>query len=406
MFLNALRTAYPQFAEMTRDGRGYAQQDAEEAWSQLISALRQKLKRKRSDEGREAAAQETEFSFVDEYMGGRFEKIEECNDPAGIEAGETAQKKAEETFYKLNCHVASKDVTHLGEGIAAALSDSYTKTSPTLNREVEYVTKSKISRLPKYLPVHFVRFYWKRDINKKAKIMRKVTFPHELDVVEYCTDEMKSMLIPVRDKIRELRKEELDIERARKRQKRMDKGEENDPNRATNSNGPTEKDLATNKTIPPSTTPTSKTNGKGNDNDTELKDGEVYKTDGEIEAERAASIVAAKQALITSVNPKLAADKSANQTGLYELRGIVTHQGASADSGHYTAYVKKEGIKDSKTGKKEAEDGKWWWFNDDRVSEVDGEKIETLAGGGETHSALILLYRAVELPVLEEKNGL
>jgi len=217
---------------------------------------------------------------------------------------------------------------------------------------------------------------------------------------------MKSMLIPVRDKIRELRKEELDIERARKRQKRMDKGEENDPNRATNSNGPTEKDLATNKTIPPSTTPTSKTNGKGNDNDTELKDGEVYKTDGEIEAERAASIVAAKQALITSVNPKLAADKSANQTGLYELRGIVTHQGASADSGHYTAYVKKEGIKDSKTGKKEAEDGKWWWFNDDRVSEVDGEKIETLAGGGETHSALILLYRAVELPVLEEKNGL
>ena len=84
-------------------------------------------------------------------------------------------------------------------------------------------------------------------------------------------------------------------------------------------------------------------------------------------------------------------DSSAGQTGLYELRGLVTHQGSSADSGHYTAYVKKTAA----PGKEE--DGKWWWFNDDKVQEVEAEKIETLAGGGETHSALILLYRAVEL---------
>ena len=76
---------------------------------------------------------------------------------------------------------------------------------------------------------------------------------------------------------------------------------------------------------------------------------------------------------------------------------MVTHQGSSADSGHYTAYVKKT----APAGK--VEDGKWWWFNDDKVQEVESEKIETLAGGGETHSALILLYRAVELPVISEK---
>ena len=69
-------------------------------------------------------------------------------------------------------------------------------------------------------------------------------------------------------------------------------------------------------------------------------------------------------------------------SGRYELRGVVTHQGASADSGHYTSYVKKSGAI-GENGKRKAEDGKWWWFNDDKVSEVEAEKIEGLAGGGE-----------------------
>ena len=64
--------------------------------------------------------------------------------------------------------------------------------------------------------------------------------------------------------------------------------------------------------------------------------------------------------------------------------------------------MKKQGPLDPKTGVRGEEDGKWWWFNDDKVQDVESEKIETLAGGGETHSALILLYRAVELPSVEE----
>ncbi|CRK09243.1 hypothetical protein BN1723_020951, partial [Verticillium longisporum] len=72
-------------------------------------------------------------------------------------------------------------------------------------------------------------------------------------------------------------------------------------------------------------------------------------------------------------------DEGANQSGLYELRGVVTHQGSSADSGHYTAYVKKEGRVDPKTGKRGEEDGNWWWFNDDKVSEVPSTSIDALA---------------------------
>ena len=401
IFLNAFRTVYPQFAEKSRDGRGYAQQDAEEAWSQIVSTLRGKLKQQSSPLADAAGeSQPAAKTFVDEFMGGKFEKIEQCMDSAAKDAGETAQKKEDEVFFKLNCHVASQEVRHLGEGINAALTDSYTKTSPTLNREAEYQAKSKISRLPRYLPVHFVRFYWKNDVRKKAKILRKVTFPHELDATDYCTDELRSLLVPVRDKMRELRKEEVDVQRARKRQKLTAQAEASDSDRTSKGKGPaSEKDLATDKKKsegPPT--------GSSKQGDKDMKDDEHYKTDAEIEAEQAAQILTAKRSLLDSVSPEIASDKGSNQTGLYELRGVVTHQGASADSGHYTAYVKKEGIKDPKTGKIGEEDGKWWWFNDEKVSEVESEKIETLAGGGETHSALILLYRAVELPVVTEEE--
>lgn len=406
MFLNAFRTAYPQFAERSRDGRGYAQQDAEEAWSQIITTLRSKLK---PGEGAGAASQSSK-NFIDKYMAGSFARREECLDPEAKEKGEQPSQKPDETFLKLNCYVASKEINHLREGVQAALTETYTKRSPTLERDAEYKQTSEISRLPKYLPVHYVRFFWKTGVNKKAKILRKVTFPHELDCVEYCTEDLRKKLVPVRDRVRDLQKEELDVERARKRQKRMQQADDADKERELKAGGPaTEKDLAKDKKDSTAPTPAASSSSKTAEGkkdgagDVEMKDGEVYKTDAQIEEERAASILAAKKALLGVIDPDIAADTGSNQTGLYELRGVVTHQGASADSGHYTAYVKKEGKLNEKTGKRE-EDGKWWWFNDERVSEVDSEKVDTLSGGGESHSALILLYRAVELPVLTDEE--
>ena len=72
--------------------------------------------------------------------------------------------------------------------------------------------------------------------------------------------------------------------------------------------------------------------------DKEMADA-VYKTDAEHDAERAASILAAKKKLFALINTELAADEGYNKSRLYELRGVVTHQGARADSGHYTSYV-------------------------------------------------------------------
>ena len=383
VFLNALRAAFPQFAEKSKSGNGYAQQDAEEAWTQILQQLRQKLKVK--------ADGSTEISFIDKYMAGRFDSTTECDEQGAKDAGEVPTTSSD-VFLKLDCHISGA-TNHLRDGILAGLEEKIEKKSPVLDRDAVYTKKSRISRLPKYLTVHFVRFFWKREAQKKAKIMRKVTFPHELDVVEFCTEELRKMLVPVRDKVREVRKDEEDYDRARKRQKRIHDKEAADlkagiVDSVSESSKKDEKKAE------------KKKDGKAADGDVEMAD-VVYKTDAEVDAEKAASILEAKKELNALVDPSLAADEGANASGLYELRGIVTHQGASADSGHYTSYVKKQGPLDPKTGKRGEEDGKWWWFNDDKVSEVDADKIDTLSGGGESHSALILLYRAIPLPAAD-----
>lgn len=356
MFLNSLRTAFPQFAQKDRNGHGYAQQDAEEAWSQILAQLRQKLMVKEG-EGSEA-------SFIDKYLAGQFESETECDDAAAKQVGEQPTKSSD-IFYKLDCHIG-KDTNHLHDGIMDGLEEKIEKNSPTLDRNAIYTKRSRVARLPKYLTVHFVRFFWKRETQKKAKIMRKVSFPAELDAVEFCTEELKNQLVPVRNKLREVRKEETDMERARKRQKIAHRDEEEKQAVGASSMEPMQKKKATEER---------KESGKAGDKDTEMT--EAYKTDAEYEAEAAASILAAKKELAALVDPKVAAEAGTNQSGLYELRGVITHQGASADSGHYTAYVKKQKSNGSN------DDGKWWWFNDDKVTEVEAEKIETLSGGGE-----------------------
>ncbi|KJZ70502.1 hypothetical protein HIM_10131 [Hirsutella minnesotensis 3608] len=379
-FLTALRVVFPQFAEKAKSNNGYAQQDAEEAWSQIVQQLSQKVKVKES-------ADAPEMSFVDKYMSGEFSSSMECDEEEARNGGEKSIVSTDQ-FYKLNCHIDGT-TNHLRDGMLAALSEKLEKKSEVLGRDAVYTKKSKISRAPKYLTVHFVRFFWKRETQKKAKIMRKVSFPQELDIVEFCSDELKKALIPVRDKVREIRKDEEDIERARKRRKKNP--EEDMADTPGGAGLPTESEKKAKEKAE-----AEKKDKKPSDGDTVME--ETFKTDAEIDAEKDAQVLAAKKELNAMIDPALRRDDGANQSGLYELRGVVTHQGASADSGHYTAYVKKSAPVDPKTGKKGEEDGKWWWFNDDKVTEVTVDKVEALAGGGESHSALILLYKAIPLP--------
>jgi ubiquitin carboxyl-terminal hydrolase 14 len=66
----------------------------------------------------------------------------------------------------------------------------------------QYSKTSRISRLPKYLAVNFIRFQWKSQEKIKAKILKKVQFPFELDMVPFCTPELQSKLQPAKERLK------------------------------------------------------------------------------------------------------------------------------------------------------------------------------------------------------------
>ena len=74
-----------------------------------------------------------------------------------------------------------------------ALNQTVVKHSSTLEREATYNSVSRLSRLPSYLAIHMVRFTWRRDINKKAKIMVSTLCRMSLPVVftRVCAEESK-----------------------------------------------------------------------------------------------------------------------------------------------------------------------------------------------------------------------
>lgn len=72
-------------------------------------------------------------------------------------------------------------------------------------------------------------------------------------------------------------------------------------------------------------------------------------------------------------------------SGRYELTGVLTHKGRSADSGHYVAWTKQE-------------DGKWVLFDDDELHFKTAEDVLALNGGGDWHMAYLLMYKAVTVP--------
>ena len=109
------------------------------------------------------------------------------------EAPEEAPTVSTSDFVRLNCHI-SINVNYLNQGLSEGLTEKIEKNSTSLSRSSIYTKTSRITRLPKYLTVSFVRFFWKQETKVKAKIMRAVKFPLELDVYEFCTPELQEKM--------------------------------------------------------------------------------------------------------------------------------------------------------------------------------------------------------------------
>ncbi|KAG0143794.1 hypothetical protein CROQUDRAFT_660768 [Cronartium quercuum f. sp. fusiforme G11] len=364
--IRTLRAFAPQFAQQTQGH--FAQQDAEECWGQIVGAVRSTLD----------AAGGIDGKFVDRYMAGEMTTETKC-----AEAPDEPPTIQKEKWLELKCNI-SISTNYLITGIQDGLQQPLQKDSPSLGRAAQYMQTSKISRLPSYLTVHMVRFFWRRDIGKKTKIMRKVKFPFNLDLTDLLTDELKAKIGPVASKIKDIEKDRRERIKIRKKQK-IAKEE-------------TVKDVQS--------TATSATGAAATSNEaTECLKQAPMDVDADEE-----TIRETEQALLHSlVDPDLMNDIGSNVTGQYELCGIVTHKGISADGGHYLAWVRCDATKanpnlpqaaSSNKASDEFEDPDqqdWYKFDDDKVSIVKREKITTLDGGGEDSTAYLLLYRSVPL---------
>ncbi|KAI0299041.1 cysteine proteinase [Multifurca ochricompacta] len=355
-FLTVLRDAVPQFAERSRTGNGYAQQDAEECWTQLTNRLK--------DVPGESTlgASSSRTKFIDQYMTGTL--VRTLSSP---EAPDEPPSVSEENVLKVECNI-TVNTNFMLSGIMEALNQPVVKHSATLGREATYNSRSRLSRLPFYLAVHMVRFTWRRDINKKAKIMRKVKFPNEFDALDIVTDELREKMRPIASKRTEIEKAREERRKVRKRTRAAvpaAQGQSVDAASATEVN------------VESSNGGDVEMNGPGPEQSPgdELRPEEWY---GEQE----------KRELEALIDPSIKADIGASQTGLYDLVAIITHKGAAADSGHYIAFVARRAL----TGKEEDQD--WVKFDDDKVSVFPADKLATLDGGGEDSAAYVLLYRS------------
>jgi ubiquitin carboxyl-terminal hydrolase 14 len=96
------------------------------------------------------------------------------------------------------------DVKYLQSGLRSRLEEHITKMSPKLGRDAVYTRKSRISRLPAYLSIQFVRFQYKEKASTNAKILKDIKFTISLDVFELCTPELQNKLLPMREKFKDL----------------------------------------------------------------------------------------------------------------------------------------------------------------------------------------------------------
>jgi len=304
-FLATIHREFPRFAE--KDDHGHLmQQDANEFWVQLMQVLQMNVPGKKlNNEITTAAASNitsNDKSFVDQYFGISAQSIMKCT-----EAPDETPTVSDERLLQLSCFI-NQDVKYLFTGLKNRLEEQITKHSSVLNRDAVFTKTTLLSRLPAYLTIQFVRFFYKEKEKINAKILKDVQYSMTLDVFDLCTPELQKRLMPIREKIKKAEDAKLERERAKKL--------------------------------------------------------------GE-------TVIEPKN--LRPLPTSFSDDIGSNNSGFYQLNAVLTHKGRSSSSGHYVAWVRRN-------------QSEWLMFDDENVTPVTEEDVLKLSGGGDWHTAYLLIY--------------
>ncbi|KAA0147905.1 hypothetical protein FNF27_00746 [Cafeteria roenbergensis] len=392
-FLAAVRAAHPVFAEVAPNGIP-RQQDSDEFQNALLGDLATALVKPPAagpaplapplrGSGRSA-------NVVDSLLGLELDTTMTCDEAPDAEP----PVRRTDTQLKLVCNIqggggSSTKVNFLSEGLRLAMEGSTEKRSEVLGRDALWTRKSRISRLPPYLCVQFMRFYWQAHTDaapgapagSKFKIKRSVAFPaNGLDMFDFCAPDLQKALTAARDK--HAREEES------RRAARDAAGASADGPAAKRAK---EAELPSSSSSSSAAAAAAAAAASSADADDESA----------LEAAVSASAEGSSSGTSSSSSSSPAAPEEgvalpspyampAEFEGIYELFAVVSHAGPDAESGHYTGWVRQ--------GKPGSGSDDWVNFDDETVSSCKTEHVLGLKGSGSDTGdiAYVVFYRAVK----------
>jgi len=269
-----MRKYYPQFGETDPNSGAPMQQDANECWTLMMRNLQNKVAARKSATGDSGPY----TNIIDQYFSIKLASTLKCSEP-GAESEPVSNMR--ETELQLSCFL-DKEVKYLMSGIKNKFSGELEKRAETLDRNAVFTKETKVERLPAYLSVQMVRFFYKEGKNGaagvNAKILKDIKFPKVLDLHEVCSDSLQEKLALGRTRF-----EQMDNWKRDETLKNKTKGE---------------------KQIP------------------EFKETFLESCD------------------------KFESAPGDNCSGYYELYGVLTHKGRSSTSGHYVAWTRTDPLTD------------------------------------------------------------
>jgi ubiquitin carboxyl-terminal hydrolase 14 len=379
-FVASMRGRFPKFAEQ-QNGR-FMQQDAEEFLRELLSVVGNTCapggKAKRSIE---AGASES-TNLVDELFGFKMRSTYKC-----LESDDEPIDIKTESQRLFICHMgtATEPVNHMHEGVKLSLKEHIEKNTsidgPLGGRNAQWEKTSVMADLPPYLFIQMARFGYKAanalsgvDATR-VKHVRKCAFSPFLDVFDYASPELQEI---------------LKIGRNKQQQKKEEEDERKAKALAIAFGEKTENSTSVNETVVPASM-------------AGLPEGPDWRTE-----------------VVNNPDNKPLKDYS---TGQYELIGIISHKGRSAEGGHYVSWVRSKKVADLKDDEdelvqggsatsanapkpkkikpktaKSSEEDEWYCYDDEDVSShlyknITGLSIDLQGGRADTPIAYVLLYK-------------
>lgn len=360
-FVQLFRSAFPQYAEQVAGN--FKQQDAEEVQNVLLTmVLGKTLKQADFTDSKDS-------SLVQNLFGLRMENTLVCQ-----ETDKEPPVVKTEKVNKLICNIrggggSKEHINHAHQGILLGFENNVDKRSEILGRNALWKSSSRVDSLPRIICLQFMRFFWKATPDSrdhegvKCKITRPVAFDTILDMYPYCSKRLQAILKVPRDKYA------ADV-LAGKEGKQMDKKASQVPGAAAVTKPPA---------LPAAAAATAAMEVEEDDEDAAALKAALALSEGmDIETETTSTSEAPPSEQLAG--PGL----PVNFRGRYELFAVVTHEGASADGGHYMGWVRQSG-------------DNWLCFDDDEVDACETHHILKLkANASQRGQAYLTFYRFKE----------